>query len=311
MRLMTRLLRLFLLSLPLALASIPSAEGLSSDRGLTQALRRIWQFQQGLPDATILCVRQLGDGYLYLGTPTGLTRFDGLRFTKIDAVGNAWVEDVVADEAGDLWLATDGAGVIRLHKEQATTFGSEAGLSSLRVRQVLFDRNGALLACTAEGIERLSDGKFTRLPVGDAGRDVEAACVAADGKLWIGGKGARVVAWDGHAAAVRQLKTVPPTVSVRAILQGEDGVMWIGTTAGLVRLKGDEETRFTTKEGLADDWVYSLTQGANGVVWVGTRNGFSRVRSAGAGGPGSEGGIVIDSFQAQDGLSQSTVYSVC
>src|SRR5947209_6891856 len=101
-------------------------EGLSPDRGLSQALRRIWQFQQGLPDATIFCVRQLGAGYLYLGTPTGLTRFDGLRFTKMESVGDAWVQDVVAgegDDAEDLWVATEGRGVIRVHRGVATAFG--------------------------------------------------------------------------------------------------------------------------------------------------------------------------------------------
>ena len=113
---MKRLLCLFFAVFTAFGPVIPRTDALSPDRSLTQALRRIWQFQQGLPDATILCVRQLGPGYLYLGTPTGLIRFDGIRFTRIEAVGEAWVQDVVTDQnLDDLWVATNGRGVIRLH----------------------------------------------------------------------------------------------------------------------------------------------------------------------------------------------------
>ena len=148
---MKRLLRVFCSIIALSGPLIPRADALSPDRSITQALRRIWQFQQGLPDATILCARQLGEGYLYLGTPTGLTRFDGIRFERIDAVGDAWVQDVVADKTGDLWVATDGRGVIRVHDGVGTTLGSDAGLPSASVRWVFFDSNGNLVACTARG----------------------------------------------------------------------------------------------------------------------------------------------------------------
>ena len=309
---MKRLLCVFCTVIALFGPVTPHADALSPDRSITQALRRIWQFQQGLPDATILCVRQLGEGYLYLGTPTGLTRFDGIRFARINAVGDAWVQDVTADKNGDLWVATDGRGVIRVHDGAATGFGVEAGLPSVNVRQVLFESNGRLVACTARGVARWDGGKFVAMGK-DLG-DAAAGCAARDGKLWIGGDGAQVVVGAGDTFATRELRSVPKNAGVRAILEGEGGTMWIGTTAGLVRIRDGREELYTTAQGLADDYVYSLTQGANGVVWVGTRNGFSRVRVGGrGGGRGGVGanGALIDSFRAQDGLSQSTVYSVC
>ncbi|HSU66345.1 MAG TPA: two-component regulator propeller domain-containing protein, partial [Tepidisphaeraceae bacterium] len=80
----------------------PAASGLDKDRALTQYVHRIWQAQQGLPQATIYAIAQTSDGYLWLGTQTGLVRFDGIRFVPVrDTDGptpdGAWIRDLVAD----------------------------------------------------------------------------------------------------------------------------------------------------------------------------------------------------------------------
>src|SRR6267154_1325718 len=63
--------------------SSPRTQALDPQRPLSQCLRRIWQVQQGLPQATIFSICQTQDGFIWLGTRTGLVRFDGLRFTSI------------------------------------------------------------------------------------------------------------------------------------------------------------------------------------------------------------------------------------
>src|SRR5262245_46895266 len=64
-----------------------SAHALDPSRTLTQTIHRIWQTQQGLPQGTIYCVYQTRDRHLWLGTKTGLVRFDGVQFTVIRDVG--------------------------------------------------------------------------------------------------------------------------------------------------------------------------------------------------------------------------------
>ena len=92
-----------------------------------------------------------------------------------------------------------------------------------------------------------------------------AGFATRDGKLWIS-EGSQALVGEGDALVSRTLQRVPATAGVRAIVEGEDGVMWIGTTAGLVRIKDGKEQLIRAAQGLADDFVYSLTLGANGVV---------------------------------------------
>ena len=97
------------------------AFALDPNRTLTQYVHRIWQLQQGLPDATITSIRQTHDGYLWLGTQAGLVRFDGVRFTSFGvinrgALNHVWVRNLLEDEHHNLWIGTNNAGLIRLEK---------------------------------------------------------------------------------------------------------------------------------------------------------------------------------------------------
>lgn len=39
-----------------------------------------WHLDEGLPDGDIAAIEQTPDGFLWIGTPKGLARFDGLQF---------------------------------------------------------------------------------------------------------------------------------------------------------------------------------------------------------------------------------------
>ncbi len=42
-------------------------------------IHQLWTFKEGAPES-VEALAQTADGYLWLGTPSGLYRFDGLRF---------------------------------------------------------------------------------------------------------------------------------------------------------------------------------------------------------------------------------------
>src|SRR2546428_13457440 len=71
-------------ALVLALLALSQhAYALDPARTLTQYVHRIWQVQQGLPEASIYAIVQTRDGYLWFGTKTGLGKFEGVSFTAI------------------------------------------------------------------------------------------------------------------------------------------------------------------------------------------------------------------------------------
>jgi len=298
--------RRFALLLSALAAVFAPAYGLDPSHALTQYVHRIWQVPQGLPQAAIYSIWQTRDGYVWLGTQTGLVRFDGVRFTTFDSTSepelkNAWIGNLLEDRQQNLWIGSSDAGLFRFHEGAIRRFSSVDGLPSDSVHCLAPARNGDVWVCTSQGLARISDDKIT--PYGarqgiPAGM-VVATAEAANGNLWIAGERSRLGVWNGKVFHGYPLKSLPEYGSIRALLCADDGAIWIGTTNGLVRLTAGQERLFTVKDGLADNGIFSLAQGRDGSLWIGTKNGFSRMRSG-----------ELESFRTKQGLSQSTVFAL-
>ncbi|GEM_PF-2061849 len=95
---------------------------------------RIWTSEDGLISNSIRAMAQTPDGYLWFGTHSGLSRFDGKRFVNFDPKsdprlpgGN--VSSLLADDNNQLFVAVKGAG---LFVYDGTAFNPVPGNDKLR-----------------------------------------------------------------------------------------------------------------------------------------------------------------------------------
>ena len=70
------------LLLAATLACVPAARALDPGKGFVHYVRDSWSIEDGLPQITALCLAQDHDGYVWIGTQSGLSRFDGVRFSN-------------------------------------------------------------------------------------------------------------------------------------------------------------------------------------------------------------------------------------
>lgn len=104
-----------LLALALGLGLARAVETPAPQPGV---LTTSWHTEHGLPDANITAIAQTPDGYLWLGTFSGLVRFDGVRFTLLDAsrapaLAGQRIAGLLVDSAGRLWVAGEFGAVFR------------------------------------------------------------------------------------------------------------------------------------------------------------------------------------------------------
>src|SRR5689334_7489009 len=129
------------------LAAIPASAVPSHDVLNTYRLTA-WGSTEGLSSGTVYAIAQDPAGYLWLGTDTGLVRFDGVRFLRWTTFGNTQLPRA---SIRTLWFATDGSmwlgfgslqGVSRLQSGQVRNFSAPDGIPPADITAIVEDVSG-------------------------------------------------------------------------------------------------------------------------------------------------------------------------
>src|SRR5262249_61987117 len=97
----------------LLLAAGSSAFALNPSLDISQYAHTAWKSREGfLPGTSVQAIAQTADGYLWLGTDTGLFRFDGLKTAAWrppggDSLPSDSVYRLFTARDGTLWIGTE------------------------------------------------------------------------------------------------------------------------------------------------------------------------------------------------------------
>lgn len=218
---------------------------------------RTWRTQDGLPENRVRALAQTPDGYLWIGTPGGLARFDGVRFVvytrfNTPAITEDNIRGLSVASDGSLWAATDGAGLLHLKNGRFESFGPKQGLTSDFVASVLQDRDGTVWTATNRGLYRGANGRFAR--VGESNKAFFTLLETTDGQVLAG----------GQAGLFPRERKEPEEVF--RLRQLRSGALWIGANHGL-RTEGPGTPDLNALQGKA---IGAISEDHTGNVWIGT-----------------------------------------
>jgi signal transduction histidine kinase/ligand-binding sensor domain-containing protein len=300
-------------------AAAPPAAALDPARSPSQYVIRKWG-ASALSTNSVHSLLQSPDGYLWVGTTTGLARFDGARFTffenrRTPGLPDGGVSALTQGADGSLYLGTTGGEIARYRDGAFTPIEGRpwGGV----VASLHFSRDGSLwVGAHGRRVYRWKDGLFPtyRTPVpyamaedaagvvwfgfgtadgglsrfdgtqivaeGLAGEIVQALCFDKTGALWIGTP--RGLRRRRHGRLERfSTHEGLGHENVTALLEDRDGQLWVGTNGGgLYRYASSRFTRLTTAEGLSSDYVHRLLEDHEGNVWVATADGLNCLSNA-------------------------------
>ena len=233
-----------------------------------------WQSDDGLPNNTVSGVAQTPDGYLWLGTPSSLVRFDGVRFedfspTNFIAPPNRGTIAMLRGGNGSLLLAMDRGGVVRLRPGASQAFTT--GLPSSIPNGLAEDGEGTLwVAYRGGAVYRLKDGEAnpcgsqTSLP---GGSDICALCSDSQGRIWFAKAGQCGVVRDGAFVTLHSYAPQPARLAA-----SRAGGVWLCAGSRLFQI--DAEGTFRDcgefKAERANTAASALLEDHEGAVWIGT-----------------------------------------
>src|SRR3546814_3137402 len=140
------------------LAAAAIAFALAPDKAFHQYVQERWSTQSGLPQVSANAIAQDGMGYLWVGTQTGLARFDGVRFTTFTpldtpALPGAWIRVLRTDASGALWIGTYQG--VAIHDEHGFRMvAPPPGMPGPDVQDIAFAADGAVFIASEPGVFR-------------------------------------------------------------------------------------------------------------------------------------------------------------
>jgi signal transduction histidine kinase/ligand-binding sensor domain-containing protein len=224
----------------------------------------------GLSQASVGCLLQDKDGFMWFGTMNGLNKFDGFRFMKYyhnpadsTSVAGNQIDCIFEDSHGELWIGGDGG--ISVYNRDLDVFKS--------FRHNDKDTN-SLIGHRAFSIFEDSKGRYW---VGSMG----------DGLNLFNGKDNKFTHFIHSESNINSISNN----DIRSIIEDNEGNILIATMGGGLNLLNPETKniiRFLHDENdpksVSFNDIFSLTKDAHGTIWVGTLGGgLCRMNYSGSG----------------------------
>ena len=207
----------------------------------------------GLPTSESNAIAETEEGFIWIGSYSGLIRYDGNTFERVDSTnGIASVVSLFVDHSNRLWIGTNDSGIAVMEKGVYQIFNKAEGLKSSSVRCIAEDDNGLIYAGTSRGVvtidsdmnlsaiddERVSEQYIRRM---EKGGDGIVYGVTQDGAVFGLEEGKVVFFLDTETLGLPHVRSIEPD-------EKNPGYVYLGTQTGelyygMLNAQGLQETK--------------------------------------------------------------------
>jgi ligand-binding sensor domain-containing protein/serine phosphatase RsbU (regulator of sigma subunit) len=273
-------------------------------------------------ESKVYSIAQDKQHYVWLGTQTGVSKFDGITFVSYsleDGLAEGSVRVLFIDGANILWLGHEGGGITRFNGK---TFERISMLDSLlrsnitSINQdadnqvwITTESDGALMIRNPHDPVALL--KYEHYLKGKSlGDQVFNSLVTSEGNLYfITNVGIRKYNKTGNSFESYTPKGMSTYFSISVMFEDSKSNLWFGTYNGGLSKMIPKENKFqdyNTQNGLASNWITSITEDRSGNIWIGhwkddsNTGGISRIDPSGK----------ITVFNTSNGLHDDHIWCI-
>ncbi len=155
--------------------------------------RRSWGVDQGLPAPQVDAIAHTPDGYLWIGTHKGISRFNGEEFINFplpntSVFGHTRVNRLLASPSGDLWISY-AVGGLAVYRDRAIHIAVPPESMGRLTALALHPKGKLLASFSINGLTTLYSVEENlecrpRFPTVDIPLDVHSLASSADGRIW-------------------------------------------------------------------------------------------------------------------------------
>jgi len=248
-----------------------------------------WTTENGF--SAVWTIQQAPNGFLWLTTPTGVFRFDGLRFESTDEVTNRQVHNadivtVFPSPSGGIWLTTRSHGLLLWKDSRVTHYPDRRCTPAQGLNGIVEDRDGSLWIAGSAGLFRLKNGNCEQIhndPAFPGGFPL-AILMDRAGTLWVKWPtGALYFLKIGEHKFNRCSPGEGAGGEYAFLNQAPDGSIWLSDAGGLRRVTGypdpTKPLAGAEKTHKPPTGFGNFTFAPNGALWAASGLGVYRFKN--------------------------------
>lgn len=248
---------------------------------------------EGLPNNYVNDIFQDRDGFLWIGTKYGLSKYDGYDFFSYENLRSAptslssnSVTSIYEDKMGALWVGTrNGLNRLKNNRLEFDHFFHQSNdytsLLNNHIVKIVQDSHGEMWVGTVDGTLHIFDKEkevFLRFPsqIGEELRDLESD---SHGRLILGFRKKGGVSFfdlkEGRILS-HEISRLTSQLNIFSLLVDQEGILWIGTSLGVFSYREGSgalehyQLNLPKNHSKATTIVFDLHQGSDGHIWVAT-----------------------------------------
>jgi len=243
----------------------------------------------------IVSIKASSDGKIWFGSyggglfstdPSGDKNELVIKPSPVNAIiPDMMIWDIAEVKNGELWLATNENGVVRLRDGKVTgVFDKESGLPSNQITDIIRDSEGnAWFSSFGQGVMMFGAEKFISYneTSGIKGSQVLDVLFTRGDNFYLATEEG-LMEFVKEGTKIRRLKYFSDknglsSKGASTIEKAENDKLLIGTRNGIDILRGNNIVKFAGNYSLGDRDISSLKFGRNKNIWVGTKGGYGRI----------------------------------
>ncbi len=256
-----------------------------STKSIGSFQHKLWTIDDGLPMNTVMSIAQTKDGYLWLGTETGVAQFDGVKFENFNHENTpAFTSDIIlammVDRSDRLWIVPRGGGLIRFQDGSFEALTKFSGMIGKEVWCIIESVDGSTWIGSNTGLTRIRSGEPVKIPLPGnfSGRAVTALLEDRNGALWVGCKNGGLALIKKSGSGYESEYIGLPGMEITTLFEDRKGTLWIGTVEnGLYRYSEDQLNPVNDDNNLAAYSIRCFYEDRFGNLWIGTHGGGIKV----------------------------------
>ena len=242
-----------------------------------------WDGRNGFPEESIFAVTQTGDGHLWVATPAGIVRYNGIEFQLFDRsllTNDLPLRDLRLSTAGDgtLWVWNGAGRAWRYVEGRFVPMAGGKGDAWGAVTWLGTGPDRTIHLVIGQRLYLWKDGAVEKTKVSLAAWDGRLAGLYVDRsrKIWgrLSDGGLFRMTMDGRLEWETRPEDGLPSAA-QSIVEDASGGIWLGTAEGVYRYQGGRLVRVWERE-ITGGEVIRLRVAPGGALWISAATGLWR-----------------------------------